>query len=323
VKRFSNILLIADDGTDNSVALKRAVTLARNNQAHLTICAVIDAVPGDTQMAVTAVKPTELQSIAVSENRDWLDELVKSVSADGVPLEAKVLIGKPFIETIRQVLENNHDLIIKRAEDIGDLRGMFFGSTDMHLMRKCPCPVWIIRPTEHPKFRRILAAVDQDPEEPVTDVLNRQILEMSSSLALAESSELHIVHAWCLAGEDFFRSARTGFSDVEVDAMVEKEASARRLGLENLVKTYGSKADRSATDILEPRLHLIQGHARQVVPAKANELAADLVVMGTVARTGIAGFFMGNTAESILTQFDCSVLTIKPPEFVSPVTLAT
>jgi len=249
VKRFSDILLIAVEGTDYSAALKRAVTLARNNQAHLTICAVVDSVPGDMQMALTAVTPAELRNIAVTEKRDWPDELVKSVATDGAPLEARVLIGKPFIEIIRQVLE------------------------------------------------------------------------MSSSLALSESSELHIVHAWCFAGEDLFRSARTGFSDAEVDAMVDEEASARRRWLENLVKTYGSKADKNAIDILEPQLHLIQGRARQVVPAKANELAADLVVMGTVARTGIAGFFMGNTAENILTQLDCSVLTIKPPGFISPVTL--
>ena len=321
MKRFSNILLIADEGTDYSAALKRAVTLARNNQALFTICAVVDMVPGDMQMAITAVTPAELRDIAVAEKRDWLEGVVKSVVADGVALEAKVLSGKTFLEVIRQVLGNDHDLIIKCAEVAGGLRDMLFGSTDMHLMRKCPCPVWIIKPTEHHKYRRILAAVDQDMEEPVTDALNRQILEMSSSLALAEFSELHIVHAWDVVGEDIFRSLRSGISDAEVDAMVDEEASARRRWLENLVKTYGREADRNATDILEPQLHLIQGHARQVVPAKANELAADLVVMGTIARTGIAGFFMGNTAESILTQLRCSVLTIKPPGFISPITL--
>jgi len=50
-------------------------------------------------------------------------------------------------------------------------------------------------------------------------------------------------------------------------------------------------------------------------------LDVDLMIMGTVARTGIPGFFIGNTAESILSQIDCSVLTIKPPGFVSPVNL--
>jgi len=321
MKRFRNILLIADVGTNYSAALKRAVALARNNQALLTICALADAIPGDMQMAVTAVTPVELPNLAISEKRDWLDELVKSVVADGVSLEAKVLIGKPFIEIIRQILENNHDLIIKCAEDTGDLRGTLFGSTDMHLMRKCPCPVWIIKPMEHHKYSRILAAVDQDSEEPVTDVLNRQILEMSTSLALAEFSEAHIVHAWAIAGEDFFRSPRSGVSDAEVDTMVEEEASVRRRWLEVLVKTYGSQADTNAIDILETQLHVIKGHAKYVVPAIAHELAVDLVVMGTVARTGIAGFFMGNTAESILAQLDCSVLTIKPPGFISPITL--
>jgi nucleotide-binding universal stress UspA family protein len=41
--------------------------------------------------------------------------------------------------------------------------------------------------------------------------------------------------------------------------------------------------------------------------------------MGTVARTGISGFVMGNTAETILSQIDCSVLAIKPPGFETPV----
>lgn len=43
--------------------------------------------------------------------------------------------------------------------------------------------------------------------------------------------------------------------------------------------------------------------------------------MGTFARIGIAGFFIGNTAEAILEQLQCSVLAVKPPGFVSPVSL--
>ncbi len=58
-----------------------------------------------------------------------------------------------------------------------------------------------------------------------------------------------------------------------------------------------------------------------LVPVRANELSAELVVMVTVACTGMAGFFVGNSAGSIFTQLDCSVLSVKPPGFVSPVTL--
>ena len=47
----------------------------------------------------------------------------------------------------------------------------------------------------------------------------------------------------------------------------------------------------------------------------------DLLVMGTVCRTGLAGFIIGNTAEEVLSALNCSVLTVKPEGFVSPVTL--
>jgi len=44
-------------------------------------------------------------------------------------------------------------------------------------------------------------------------------------------------------------------------------------------------------------------------------------VMGTLHRTGLAGFFIGNTAEKVLSEVNCSVLTVKPAGFVTPVSL--
>ena len=76
-----------------------------------------------------------------------------------------------------------------------------------------------------------------------------------------------------------------------------------------------------ATDYIRPQVHMQKGSARKVLPELARELKVDCVVMGTVARTGVSGLFMGNTAETILDQLECSVLAIKPPGFVTPVTL--
>jgi nucleotide-binding universal stress UspA family protein len=321
MRRFSNILLISDSGNDNAAPLKRSITLARDNQADLTVCAVVDAVATESQMSATGITPAELCDIAVTESRDRLEEIVENSVDDGTSVEITVLVGKPFIEIIRQVLRHNHDLVIKCAEGATRLKDVLFGSTDMHLLRKCPCPVWITKSTEHSRYRRILAAVDRDPEEAVKDILNRQILEMSTSLALAERSELHIVHAWQLVGEDVLRSVRSGVSHAEVDAMEAEEPNERRRWLENLVNTFGAKADNDTGDYLSPHFHVTKGNAKHVVPMTAQESDVDLIVMGTVSRTGIAGFFMGNTAESILNQLNCSVLTVKPPGFVSPVTL--
>lgn len=321
MKRFSNILLIADSNADQSVAFQRATALAKNNQAALTICAVVDAIPAEMQMAVTMLSPAELCDIAVTDERERLEGIVKTAAKDGASIGVKVLVGKAFIEIIRQVIENGYDLVIKNAESDMGVKKALFGSTDMKLMRKCPCPVWIIKPTEEPHYRRILAAVDQDPEDAVKDALNRQILEISTSLALAEFSELHIVHAWRLFAESHLRGPRTAYSDAAVDEMVSNEAGRRKRWLEKLVSNYGTRADKDAVDYVSPKLHVVKGDAEQIVPTTAVELDVDLIVMGTVARTGISGFFMGNTAETILNLIDCSVLTVKPPGFVSPVAL--
>jgi len=103
--------------------------------------------------------------------------------------------------------------------------------------------------------------------------------------------------------------------------MVDEEEATHRQWLEKLVVEHAVPVANKANDYLKPELHLTKGPARHTIPLKARELDVDLMIMGTVARTGIPGFFIGNTAESILSQIDCSVLTIKPPGFVSPVNL--
>jgi nucleotide-binding universal stress UspA family protein len=82
-------------------------------------------------------------------------------------------------------------------------------------------------------------------------------------------------------------------------------------------KWIGSKT----YDAVKPKTHVPKGRAGKVIPSFASKLKVDLIVMGTVARTGIPGLIMGNTAETILSQISCSVLAVKPPNFITPVTL--
>jgi len=65
--------------------------------------------------------------------------------------------------------------------------------------------------------------------------------------------------------------------------------------------------------------HLIKGQPHTAIPRFIEDHDVDLVVMGSVARSGIPGFFVGNTAEKILDNVDCSVLVLKPEGWNSPV----
>ena len=66
---------------------------------------------------------------------------------------------------------------------------------------------------------------------------------------------------------------------------------------------------------------LAVGRPPLAITQMAHEKQIDLLVMGTVCRTGIRGFFIGNTADGMLRRVDCSLLTVKPDGFISPVTV--
>ncbi len=318
--RFSNILFVADSNVDNAADFARALAVANNNQAKLTVMGLVDASPVPRLKAQLAQH--ELMTPVVQQQRERLVALVQGRKAGGAEIEVKVGIGKAFIEIIRDVLLLQRDLVIKPAESFERFaQRLSFGSVDMKLLRQCPCPVWVTRPTPPQSSRKIIAAVDYDQDEAHDDALNPHILNIAISLALAEFAELHIVHAWRLPFESYLRSGHSGTAQVEVYSILQQAEEKRMHWLQALVKKHCVAQGEAADNYLEPQLHSKNGDADQVVSALARQLEVELVVMGTAGRAGIPGLLIGNTAEDILNQIDCSVLAVKPAGFVSPVTL--
>jgi len=324
MQRFKNILCVVNDVKSSKEALQRAARLAQNNQARLTVTGLAPHVSVGMGMPENGQISRELQAAVV---KTCASELAAAVSEldNHRQIETRVLVGIGFLEIIRDVLRHDFDLVIKVTEKTEWLQWMF-GSEDMHLLRKCPCPVWLVKPSSPSGFRRIIAAVDVDNAYPpgelrVRRALNLQVLELASSQALADNSVLHIVHAWEAVGESAMRGSFMRSSEEEVRAYIDSTREQREAEMDRLVSQLVERPGGQAMQYLEPEIHLVKGRVRNVIPSLASQLEADLVVMGTVARTGVPGFIAGNSAESILQQIDCSVLAIKPPGFETPVTL--
>lgn len=321
MKRFKNILLVADVENWQEAALQRAISLAEHNQADLTIIHALN-LPRDTSRRSDTAYGTITNTI-IADRRRQLEEIAATATA-GITIKGKVIEGAIFPDIIQEVLRIGYDLVMKSAEKSSSLQDRIFGSADMHLLRKCPCPVWIMKPNEKAKYQRILVAVDVEQEKGCGKIssLNQHILELACSLALSEFSDLHIVHASTVWGESLLSSPRFNFAERgEVADWVEQQRVEDKTKMNDLMKTLPRILSQDTLEYLKPQLHIVKGRAHDVVPSLAREKKADLIVMGTVARTGIPGFFMGNTAESILGSIGCSVLAVKPPGFVTPVTL--
>ncbi len=325
MKRFERILCVADSSETTRPVLEKAVTLAESNQATLKVMDVMDADSLGEIIADDKSIVGQLREELISSHKQELDKFLDAYR-QRVEIESKVIIGTPFLEIIHEVMRANHDLVMRLAE-APDWLDKLFGSDDMHLMRKCPCPVWLVKPGKTKPYRRILAAVDvtelgEQAEIETRWQLNRQILEMATSIAIADFAELHVVHVWNAVGESAMRGAFMHKPEEDIQAYVEQVRERHVAGLDRLFKEAAASMQDSF-DYLKPKKHLLKGLARRAIPKMVNDIEADLVVMGTVARTGVPGFVMGNTAEAILSQLSCSVLAIKPPGFISPVKLKT
>lgn len=318
---FRNILYVSENTVAQESSIMRAVSLAENNQADLT---VIDVVPVLAERFATPRDmpiPHELQAATVDARREKLEALIEPYR-ERLDIRLDVLVGRTFLEAIRRVLRDDHDLLIKPAENPGFIERLF-GSDDMQLLRNCPCPVWLARAEEKSKYQQILAAVDFDPDMPdaTEEDLNRRILGLSGSLAFSDFAALHVLHVWDAPSEAMIRNWSNNPEEASI-AYVEGVRARHEGAYSPLRRQLTERIGKEASDYLSPEFHLRRGAAATVIPETARQLQADLVVMGTVARTGIAGLLIGNTAEAVLEQLQCSVLAVKPTGFVSPVKLA-
>jgi nucleotide-binding universal stress UspA family protein len=309
--RFKNILLLHDRRPEHRLTIKRGVDLAWRNQARLTVVDVIDEDSWDSGDLYGSTPFRELKQLVVQERQKELERAVEPMRQQGLDIQARLLFGKPFLEIIRAVLRENHDLVMKTAQGEGALKGMLFGSTAMHLMRKCPCPVWVVKEGDE-RYDRIIAAVDPDPGDEQRNTLIVKIMDLATSLATLEQSELLVVQAWSLYGETILRGGVGRMDQKEIDRLVREAEAAHRDRLDTLLQHYDLHD-------LNYRVHLIKGEPGRVIPELAKKKRADLIVMGTLSRSGVAGFLIGNTAEKILHKVDCSVLAVKPDGFVTPV----
>lgn len=319
--RLRSILCVTDVDRKTDATLARAMSVAGEHQARLTVMSVMEPLGWQLRLLPGAPPPEEVDR----QRRETQLQVLRRRVADagGGDVAVKVAAGNSHLEALREVVRNHHDLVVSRAELSPGESRLFHGEA-MRLLRKCPCPVWLEREPAGNPIRRILVSVDvdqgYDPERlQANRLLNERLLELGLTQAVANGAELHLAHAWRNIGDSLVNTVLSSMPDVDIDHYNEEIRESHRRGLDGLIRRVGERGSADAIAFAPPRLHLPEGSPAVEIPALAARLQVDLVVMGTLARSGVAGFLMGNTAESIIDRLECSLLALKPDGFVSPV----
>jgi len=143
--------------------------------------------------------------------------------------------------------------------------------------------------------------------------LSTTVLEMSASLVELRGGEWHVLHV-----PEYPHEGGMRLRGVDADEIQAYEKSCRDEAFAQLHAMVDPLAEQMG---VTPKLWMAEGRAYEQIAQAEQRLGADLVVMGTVGRAGLAGMVIGNTAERALRLVESSLLTIKPTGFVSPVEL--
>ena len=305
--RFKNILVAVDTRLDNHPIIDEAVEIARQNNASLMIVDVVPEFPWTVRMTLT--NHEDVRRLIAREKQDILDTLAKSIRDKGINADSKVLWGKTSVEIIREVLRNRSDLVLRVARGHDSSHKGFFGATGRRLLRDCPCAVWLVAAAETPDYKHVMGCIDTSTGHELDTNLNHKVYELASAVSQQHEAILSIVHAWSIDMEELLERR------MHQDEFVNMQESRRRCtedAIERFLQPLGARTDDS-------HIHLVKGAPSSAIPEYVSENGVDLVVMGTVARSGLTGMVIGNTAERILDDLECSVLAVKSDSFISSI----
>jgi universal stress protein E len=205
------------------------------------------------------------------------------------------------LELANDVKGTTADLIVKDTRHHSILERTVLTNDDWELIRHSPVPVLLAKERPWPSKPRVVAAVDPDRVNNKPRALDIEILEQASALATQLGGELHVLHAYLPAS--IVAAATAGESPVMPYVTTEElelERESKRKELAALASKYVDDA----------HAHLELGGPGQVVPQVAEQLHADIVVMGAVARSGLKRVFSGSTAEDVLEALPCDELVV-------------
>lgn len=293
---YQRLLLIADPAMRHGSAIKRAASLAEASGAALQIV-VIAKRPGLQPFMDKDGQESAHQQQAESIN-GWLRDEAELLRHSGLSVTTEaVWSDDPLQSILAQVEASQPDLLIKDAQHESLLKRTFLTPLDWHLLRECSLPVHLIGASGHALPQRVIAAVDVATPDPISEGLNSKIIEQAQRLALLCHAELHLVHALDLA-RVYFGDA-TGSSVVWTDLLGEVKGQIEH-AFRHLAHKHHIDSDHR---------HLFMDSPLQALPAFAEHIKADVMVMGRVHRFGLNNL-VGSTTEHLLYRSPCSILAV-------------
>lgn len=290
---MGKLLIIADQAEKRCFATPRGLELAGKLGHSAEVVGFVHAPL--SRLKIRASEQAAIKSRLLDEHRKVLQAQIDKYAGPGQKVTLKVVWDRDVSKwVVERCSKQDYAAVVKTGHRSESL---VYTPTDWQLLRNCPAPILLVADRKWHKTKPILAAVDLASRSRTKRALNHQILATAKQLASALDAELKIITAIeipvLLADMDLVNP-----TEYVRDAKEAMEPQVRKLA--------------QAYDLPEKLFRAKRGPVEKVITSEAASVKAQLVVMGTVARSGVKAKLMGNTAELVLNHLRTDVLTLKP-----------
>jgi nucleotide-binding universal stress UspA family protein len=240
-------------------------------------------------------RPERLVAEEMATAQELLQKTAESVLSD-VQSEAKVVLGDPFEGVAKTARESAADLIVMGAHRKQILRGIFIGTSVERVMRMRIAPVLMVNAEPLSAYERGLVATDLSEH-------SGHALQVARQLRILPPARVVVVRAF-----DVFARGKLSYAGVsteKISSHVKEMAAEARSELAGFIAALDA-------DFKPEALRVKEGRAAGVIVDTADETGADIVVVGTHGRSGIAKFLLGSVTEEVMWRLERDILVVPP-----------
>ncbi|MFI3246456.1 MAG: universal stress protein UspE [Ferrimonas sp.] len=308
MSQYQHILVVIEPNRDHQPALVHAKAMADRCGSKLTLFMTVYEASYEMTSLLSSQDRELLRQQLTAQRQQQIDALADPLRQQGIEVDTKLCYHHHAFESIIQfAMKAPCQLILKSTEEQErKLRSVLFTPVDWSLMRKAPMPVLLVKQATWPEGGIILVGVDVGTEDESHRELNQRLIWRANNLAALTKAQVHLVNGYPSTPVNI----AIELPDFDAQAYTNSLHEYHQLQMTQLAQQHNIPAE---------QCHVLEGLPEDVIPELAQRLKADLIVIGTIGRTGLSAALLGNTAEHIIGAIDCDLLAEKPLGFVSPI----
>lgn len=296
---LSDVVLVATDLSDSAdEAIRRGHEITQATGGKLVVCHIVHEILRSAPLFPQAVQ-ADMEAVIHAESRAAaaLEDRVKAITGrESTDFEIRIESGGADSAILRVAEDVQATLVVTASRGLSGIARLLLGSVAERVVQYAHCSVFVARP--HPKTNKILVATDLSE-------MSLPAVTVGAEVAQRTSAELVVMHAL-----DVFPSPAFGLTVpfggvpmVPPAEVVDQMRNGAQQVLAGLVERLGVKAETRVVD----------GDATSAILRTAQEVGADLVVIATHGRTGLARIAWGSVAEKVVRAARSSVLVARSP----------